>query len=130
LETLRNTRDTRRRSPGYATGCPGWNRNHDGLQQRGDDPTLGELLGLLPTGRVSTINGEGSKETQQLLQTIKANYEKNPLTRSMLASPENHKNHFHINNELIWTKNFRNMEVICVLRENSLITQLLRPAYV
>ena len=67
--------------------------------------------------------------TQRLLSMIKTNYEKDPLTRSMLANPNDHQKYFHISNELIWTKNFRGVEVICVPRENSLITQLLTKAH-
>ena len=71
-----------------------------------DDPTLGDILGLPPNGRVNTLDGEDSRETQRLLSMIKKNYEKDPLTRSVLASPNDHQKYFRISNELIWTKNF------------------------
>jgi hypothetical protein len=47
----------------------------------------------------------------------------------MLANPENHKQYFRITNGVIWTKNFCDTEVICVPRENLLITKLLTKAH-
>jgi hypothetical protein len=66
---------------------------------------------------------------RRLMQTIKDGYEKDRLTRTVLANPENHKKHFRVSDRLIWTKNFRGKDVVCVPRENSLTTQLLTMAH-
>jgi hypothetical protein len=94
-----------------------------------EDPTKGDILGHSPTGQPPMLDNENPEEDQQLLQTIKDNYEKDLLTRTMLANPENHKKYFRVSKGLIWTKNFHGTEVICIPRENSLITQLLTKAH-
>lgn len=72
---------------------------------------------------------EGSQEDKALRRMIKGNYDKDPLTRSVLTNPNNHKTFFRLTDGLLWTKNFRDQEVICVPREKSLITQLLARAH-
>jgi hypothetical protein len=96
---------------------------------RTDDPTLGDILGLPPTGRDLALDASQRMEDNRLIQTIKDNYHRDPLARTVLTNPTHHGKHFRVTDGLIWTKNFRGKEVICVPRENSLITQILTAAH-
>jgi len=95
----------------------------------GDDTTLGDILGLPVSRRTRALNTKDPEEDRRLMQTIKDNYSQDPLTRTVLTNPDNHKKHFRVTAGLIWTKNFQGKEVICVPRENSLITQILITAH-
>lgn len=94
----------------------------------GDNTTLGDILGR-PPDRHQALNADARMEDEQLIQTIKKNYDRDPLARTVLANPESHKKYFRVTQELIWTKNFKGKDVICVPRENSLITRLLTTAH-
>jgi hypothetical protein len=48
-----------------------------------------------------------------------------PLTRIVLANLRDHKRFFSTADGLIRTKNYQGQDVVCVPRENNLITQLL-----
>lgn len=87
-----------------------------------DELTLGDIMGRLPPERSQPLNSEDPVADKCLLQVIKENYERDPLTRSVLTKLANHKKYFHISDGLIWTKNPQDMEVICVPRENTLIS--------
>jgi hypothetical protein len=94
-----------------------------------DNPTLGDILGQPTRCKATPPVQNNEHEDRLLLQTIKDNYDKDPLTQTVLTSPDNHRQHFRAVNGILWTKNFRRAEVICVPRENSLITQLLTKAH-
>jgi hypothetical protein len=94
-----------------------------------DNITLGDILGLPLARTTLTLNQGNEVEDPLLLQSIKSNYEWDPLTRAVLANPDNHKQYFRITDGVIWTKNFCDAEVICEPRENSLITQILTKAH-
>jgi hypothetical protein len=100
---------------------------HQGTEK--DSVMLGDILGALPARAMPTTNRGSEEEDRHLLQSIKDNYEWDPLTRTVLANPDNHKQYLRITDGVIWTKNFHDTEVICVPRENSLITQLLTKAH-
>jgi hypothetical protein len=65
------------------------------------DPKLGDILGIPANGQVRALNSDDPKEEQRLIQAIKDNYNKDPLTRTMLNNPDNHKKHFRVTNGLI-----------------------------
>jgi hypothetical protein len=80
----------------------------------GDDTVLGDVPGIPARGKIRPLNKDDSKEEHRLIQTIKDNYDRDPLARTVLASPENHKKFFRVSDGLIWTTNTRGVEVLCV----------------
>ena len=94
-----------------------------------EEITLGDTLGIPAGGRVRALNDGDVEEDRRLLKAIKENYDKDPLTRIVLANPDNHKTYFRVTDGIIWTKNFRDQEVVCIPREKPLVTQILTKAH-
>jgi len=94
-----------------------------------EEPRLADTLGIPSSGKVHTLNHDDPAEEQQLNKLIKDGYGQDPLTRSVLANPDHHKRYFRMSDGLIWTKNFRGQEVVCVPRESSLTTRILTKAH-
>ena len=82
------------------------------------EPTLGDILGHPPSKKTQVLSDDPRRD-DRLLQSIKTNYDRDLLTRSVLAKPDNHTKYFRIDNGLIWTKNFRDDEVLCIPRETT-----------
>jgi hypothetical protein len=97
--------------------------------ENGKEPTLGDILGVPSDGKICALNEDDPEEEKRLIKAIKDHYDKDPLTRTVLTNPNHHLTYFRVNNGLIWTKNFRDREVICVPREKSLVTQILVKAH-
>ena len=94
-----------------------------------DEPRLADSLGIPSSGKVHALNHDDPAEEQQLNKLIKDGYGQDPLTRSVLVNPDHHKRYFRMSDGLIWTKNFRGQEVVCVPRESSLTTRILTKAH-
>jgi hypothetical protein len=84
-----------------------------------DNPTLGDILGQPTRRKVASPAQNGVHEDCLMLQMIRDNYNKDPLTQTVLTNPDNHRQHFHVVDGMPWTKNFCRAEVICIPRENS-----------
>ena len=93
-----------------------------------DDVVLGDVLGNPATGRTRALI-EDNAEGHRLKQTIKNSYDQDPLTRVVLINPTNHKQYFRLVDGLIWTRNHQRDDVVCVPRENSLITRIVSKAH-
>jgi hypothetical protein len=91
--------------------------------------TLGDALEDPSLGKGRVLYSDEPEEDQRITQTIKENYKQDLLTRMVLARPEDHRKFFNIIDGLIWTKNYRDQNVVCVPRENNLITRLLSRAH-
>jgi hypothetical protein len=94
-----------------------------------DEMTLGDILGLPSSGRVRALYSDEPEEDKRMIQSIKDNYARDPLTRMVLANPGDHKKFFSTADGLIRTKNYQGQDVVCVPRENNLITRLLSKAH-
>ena len=102
----------------------------EGARAPGDQgPRLGDILGLPASGRNWRIDGDDPHDDRSLLQTIKDNYDNDPLTSIVLANPQAHDKLFRVEDGVIWTNNQQGERVLCVPRENRLITQLLTKAH-
>ena len=90
--------------------------------------TLGNVLG---SGSAEGHSGLAKvlETNDTLIQSIKNGYPNDPMFRLVLAKPEQYTKSFTIRDNLIWTTNLKETQVICLLRDQALLTQVLTQAH-
>jgi len=93
------------------------------------EPILEDIIGLSPNKESIPLLGNDPDTDKQMMRTIQGSYPKDPLTKMVLANPENHRQSFKVKDGLIWTKNIKGEYTICVPREKSIIIKILTQAH-
>jgi len=90
--------------------------------------TLGDALGNGPTRGLPDLP-KALNTDDILLQSIKDGYPDDPMFRLVLAKPEQHTKSFTIREGLIWTTNLKGSQVLCLPRDQALLTRVLTQAH-
>jgi hypothetical protein len=92
------------------------------------EETLADSLGRTVNRQERPLREGQNEEDRRLLQRIRNGYVDDKLFRIVLEEPDKFP-HFSVREGVIYKKNLREKEVICVPRDKELITQLLTAAH-
>ena len=128
---LRETRDARdaEAEAMNENGQPRTGKREEAAADGSQDQTLASALGKPVTGMTIEQLSYDPLDERALLATVKEGYDKDPLTRMVLAEPDKHSRYFDIDDEMVWTKNNSGTRVMCVPRDKPLLTELLTKAH-